>query len=202
MATMAAKRRDKQFQDRRSDWWLLPAALLFTVTGLGQSMWMWEHTAPQGLAPLTLLLWVGVTVAGLTLPVYWLSRLWQPVAWLAVGAWAAAPLMYDTASHYQRAAQTSDAWLQRVSPLLLLLLLGVGLSGAMMSVAGLLRRRWSSSAPAPNIRPWREGFFSGLYAVLCGWLLVNRVFGFASVLLLASALLLFETYFVTRESSR
>jgi hypothetical protein len=198
---MATKRRNDQSQGWRSNWWLLPAALLFTVTGLGQSMWMWEHTAPQGLAPLTLLLWVGVTAAGLTLPIYWLSRLWQPVAWLAAGVWAAAPLMYDTARHYQRATQTNDAWFHRVSPLLLLLLLGVGLSGAMMSVAGLLQRRWSSSVPAPHIRPWRESFFSGLYVVLCGWLLINRVFGFVPALLLAGALLLFETYFVARESS-
>jgi hypothetical protein len=201
MALMAAKRRDNGQADWRSDWWLWPMALLLMMGGWGQTLWMGENTSPEGLAPLWLLLWAGGGVAGATLPIHWLGRRWGPVAWAAVAAWAGVPAVHDLARHYNRAAQTGDAGLYGVLALsLLLLLLGLGLSGVMTTVSWLAHRRWPG--PAPNIRPLRQGFWAGLFAVICGWLLINRAFTPVPVALLAGALVLIETFFVTRESPR
>ncbi len=177
----------------RSDWWLWPSALLLASGGWSQALWMWENTAPGRLAPLLLLSWVGVGIAGVTLPLYWFSRRWQPAAWLGIAAWAAIPTIRELAG------DPGWRWYS-VSPLLLLLALGVGLSGVMMTVSWLSGRRWPG--PAPNIRPLRQGGWSGLLAMVCGWLLINGAFSLVSVALLAGALVLIETFFVTRESPR
>lgn len=200
MAAMTAKRRDEARINWRADWWLWPTALLLILGGWGEALWMWENTPPQeGLAPLWLLLWTGTGIAGTTMPIYWLARRWQPVAWMVTAAWAAVPPVNDLAGHYNQVVRTEREWLYSLAPLLLLLLLGVGLSGAMMTVSWFAGRRWPG--PRPDIRPLREGFWCGLFAVTCGWLLINRTFSLVSVVLLASALLLIETSFIVRESS-
>jgi hypothetical protein len=153
---------------------------------------MWENTMPTGrLTPLVLLLWVGVGITGVTLPLYWFSRRWQPVAWLALAAWAAVPTLNELAS------DPGWRWYD-VSPLLLLLLLGLGLGGMLMTVSWLAGRRWPG--PTPQARPLRQGGWAGLLAVICGWLLINGAFSLVSVVLLAGALVLIETFFITRES--
>jgi hypothetical protein len=201
MAIMAAKRRDNDQIDWRSDWWLWPAALLLVMGGWGQALWMGENVPPEGLAPLWLLLWAGSGVAGATLPIYWLGRRWWPVAWAAVAAWVGVPSVHDLARYYNRAAQTGDEGLYSISALLLLLLLlGVGLSGVMMTISWFASQRWPG--PTPNIRPLRQGFWAGLFAMICGWLLINRAFTLVPAVLLAGALVLIETFFVTRESPR
>jgi cell division protein FtsW (lipid II flippase) len=93
-----------------------------------------------------------------------------------------------------------DERLNNALPLLLLSLLGVGLSGVMMTVSRYAYRRWP--APTPNIRFLRQGFWSALFSVICGWLLINRAFTLVPVTLLASALVLIELFFVVRESPR
>jgi hypothetical protein len=197
---VTSKHRDQPPIDWRTDWWLWPAALLLTTTGLGQSVWMWDNTHPEGLAPLWLLLWVGVGAAGLTLPLYWLARRWFPVAWVTLAAWAALPAVHRMATEYDQAVGTADEWLYSLSPLLFLLLLGLGLSGALLSLSWYLGRRWSG--PPPRSRPFRQGFWSALFVVICGWLLINRVFAPALVILLGGALLLIEAYLIIRESPR
>jgi hypothetical protein len=198
MAAMKGKRREKVRVDWRSDWWLWPSALILAMGGWGQAMWMWENTLPEGLAPLGLLWWAGVGVAGLSLPIYWLARRWRPVAWVATAAWAGVPGVSDMAGRYRQVAGTADEWLYSVSPLLLLLLLGLGLSGAMMSLAGFAGQ--SQAERASKVRPLREGFWSGLFVVICGWLLINRAFTPAAATLLAGALVLIETYLVEHEA--
>jgi hypothetical protein len=200
MPGMAAKRRERNQADWRSDWWLWPSALLLVMVGWGQALWTWENVPPEGLTPMVLLLWVGVGVAGVTLPIYWLSCRWWPMSWLTVAAWMAVPRLNDLASGRDQVAPGGDEWWYSVSPLLSLLLLGVGLSGVMMTVSWFAGRRWPG--PAPNVRPLRQGAWSGLFAVICGWLLINRLFSLVPLALLASALVLIETFFVTRESPR
>ncbi|MGD9101184.1 MAG: hypothetical protein PVF45_11955, partial [Anaerolineae bacterium] len=174
MPEMAAKRRERNRVDWRADWWLWPSALLLVMGGWGQALWTWENVPPEGLAPMILLLWVGVGVAGVTLPIYWCSRRWWPIAWLTVAAWMAVPILTDLASGRGQAAPKGDEWWYGVWPLLSLLLLGVGLSGVMMTVSWFAGRRWPG--PVPNVRPLRQGAWSGLFAMICGWLLINRVF--------------------------
>jgi hypothetical protein len=192
---MTKRRGDKKNQvNWRTDWWLWPSALLLALGGWSQALWMWENTAPTGrLEHLVLLLWVGAGITGVTLPLYWFSRRWQPVAWLAVAAWAAVPTLNELAS--------DPGWRgYNVSPLLLLLLLGLGLGGVMMTVSWLAGRRWPG--PTPDVRPLRQGVWAGLLAMVCGWLLINGAFSLVSVALLAGALVLIETFFITRESPR
>ena len=198
MALMKSKRRTKAPVDWRADWWLWPSALILAMSGWGQAMWMWENTLPEGLSPLWLLLWAGVGVAGLSLPVYWLARRWWPVAWVAVAAWAGVPAASEMAGSYGQAVGTPDEWLYRAAPLLVLLLLGLGLSGAMMSLSWYAARRWTG--PASKVRPLREGIWSALFVVICGWLLINRAFTLTAALLLAGALVLIEAYIVERET--
>jgi hypothetical protein len=201
MASMGAKRQDKGRTDWRSDLWLWPTALLLMMSGWGQALWMGENVAPEGLMPAWLLLWAGVGVAGATLPIYWLSRRWWLIAWVALGAWAGVPSLYDLAMHPDPATPVSDAGLHGIPLLLLLLvLLGIGLWGAMMSVAWYVGRRWPG--PVPKMRPLRAGLWSGLFAAICGWLLSNRAFGLVPAALLAGALILIEIFFVTHESPR
>lgn len=201
MAAVTTKRRDKDQTDQRSDVWLWPTALLLITAGWGQALWMGERVPPEGLAPLWLLLWAGVGVAGFSMPVYWLARRWWLVAWLALVAWAGVPSLYGLARQSHRAAQAGDGWLYGIPLLLLLLLLlGTGLSGAIMAVSGFADRLWPGQIP--NIRPLREGLWCGLFAVICGWLLRNGAFALIPTALLASALVLIEAFFVIRESPR
>jgi hypothetical protein len=196
MAAVTAKRREKRQVDQPSDAWLWPTALLLTMAGWGQALWIGERTAPKGLAPLWLLLWAGIGVAGCALPIYWFARRWPFVAWVATIAWVLVPSVYGLAD---RAEQGGENWLYGIPLLLLLLfLLGAGLSGAMMTVGGLAQRLWPG--PAPKVRPLREGLWAGLFAVICGWLLSNGAFALVPAALLASALILIETFFVIRES--
>lgn len=190
---MTKPRGDKKNQvNWRADWWLWPSALLLAAGGWSQALWMWENTAPTGrLTPLVLLLWVGTGIAGVTLPLYWFSRRWQPVAGMALAAWAAVPTLNELAN------DPGWRWYD-VSPLLLLLLLGVGLDGMLLTVSWLAGRRWPG--PTPEVRPLRQGGWAGLLAVVCGWLLINGAFSLVSVALLAGALVLIETFFITRES--
>jgi hypothetical protein len=148
------------------------------MSGWGQALWMWENTLPEGFAPLWLLLWNSVGVAGATLPIHWLNRRWPPSAWLAIAAWAAVPMVNG-----MRYIQAGDEKLNNALPLLLLSLLGVGLSGVMMTVSRYAYRRWPASTP--NTRFLRQGFWSALFSVVCGWPLV-----------------LIELFFVVRESPR
>jgi hypothetical protein len=171
-----------------------------SMVGWGQAVWIWENDLPQGLTPLWLLLWTGIGVAGLTLPVNWVARRWWPAAGLAAAAWVAVPAASEMASRYQEAAGTGDKWLSEFSPLLVLSLLGLGLSGVMMIVAWYIGRRWSS--PPPGVRPLREGFWAGLFVVICGWLLIIRVFTLTLAALLAGSMVLIETYMVIREAEK
>jgi hypothetical protein len=200
MAIMTRQRRGKNQKDWSSDWWLLPSALILAMTGWGQAMWMWENTHPEGATPLWLLLCIGVGVAGLALPVYWLTRRWWPSAWLAAGVWVAVPMFSDMARQYNRTALAQDTWLHRFSPLLTLFLLGVGFSGFMIGLTGYAARRLPELPP--SIRPLREGFWSGIFVVACGWLLIYRAFTLAAMILLAGSLVLLEIYLVLRESPR
>ena len=161
-------------------------------------MWMWDNIPPEGVAPYWLLLWTGVGVGGVTLFFYWFACRWWPVAWVPAIAWLAVPLVYNAALRYDQTAQAKEEWLYSISPLLLLLLLGLGLSGVMMSISGYARKSWS--IPMPNSRALREGFWSGLFTTICGWLLINRLFTVSSVGILAGALVLIEAYLVIRES--
>lgn len=198
MAGMKGKQRDGERVDWRSDWWLWPSAFIMALGGWGQALWMWENTLPEGLAPLGLLLWVGVGVAGLSLPIYWLARRWWPVAWATTVAWAGVPEVSEMAGRYSQVVGSADEWLYRISPLLMLLLLGLGLSGAMMSVSWTVGRR--RSGLVSQVRPLREGFWSALFAVICGWLLINRAFTLGTATLLAGALVLIEAYLVDHEA--
>lgn len=202
MAAVTAKRQDKDQTDQRSDAWLWPTALLLIAAGWGLALWMGEKVPPEGVAPLRLLLMgAGVGVAGFSMPVYWLARRWWLAAWLALGAWAGVPSLYGMARQSHRAAQAGDGWLYGVPlVLLLLLLLGTGLSGAIMAVSGFAARLWPGQVS--NVRPLREGVWCGLFAVICGWLLRNGAFTWIPVALLASALVLIEAFFVIRESPR
>jgi hypothetical protein len=196
---MAAKQGEKGPLELGSDWWLWPSAFLLATAGWGQAVWMWENIDPQGLAPLWLLLWVGLGVSGATLAVYWLVSRWWPAAWLAVIALAAVPTAIEMARQYDEAVPVENAWLHEVSPLLVLLLLGVGFSGALMSVMSYLRRRWPGEAP--NVRPLREALWCGLFVVFCGLLFISRAFSMASAVLLGGSLVLIESYFVVREAT-
>ncbi len=195
---MKGKQRDGERVDWRSDWWLWPSAFILALGGWGQALWMWENTLPEGLAPLGLLLWVGVGVAGLSLPIYWLARRWWPVAWATTVAWAGVPGVSNMAGRYSQAVGSADEWLYRISPLLVLLLLGLGLSGAMMSVSWTVGRR--RSGLVSQARPLREGFWSALFVLICGWLLINRAFTLGVATLLAGALVLIEAYLVDHEA--
>lgn len=182
--------------DWSSDWWLLPTAFLLALGGLGQATWMWDNVGPQGMAPLWLLLWTGIGIAGVTLPVFWLARRWWPAAWITTAAWVGVPAARNMALRYEPAA--SGVSLDRFAPLLFLLLLGVGLSGVMMNVSWYAARRWSGSVP--NSRGLRGGFWSGLFSAICGWLLINGLLTAGSAGLLACALILIEVYLVIREA--
>jgi hypothetical protein len=158
---------------------------------------MWDNSPPEGFAPLWLLLWTGLGVAGVTLPVYWLARRWWPVAGLAMAAWVFVPRLMELSRQYDVAVSPDEQWLYDFSPLLVLLALGIGLSGAMMGLSSYIGRRWS--APPSKSRPFREGFWVGLFVAICGWLLIIRLFALALVALLAGSLLMLELYFVVRE---
>jgi hypothetical protein len=195
---MTTQRREKESLDWRSDWWLWPSALLLVLGGWGQAFWMWENSLPAGFAPITLLFWVGLGVAGLTLAIYWFARRWWLAALLAMAAWLAVPAATELAREYDRAAQTEAGWLQDVSPLLVLALLGIGLSGVMMGLSWYARNRWA--VQEPNVRALREALWSGLFVVICGLLLISRAFTFASAALLAGSLVLMEAFLIVRES--
>lgn len=196
---MTTKRRDKEPKDQRSDLWLWPSAILLTAGGWGQAVWMWNNILPAGVAPFGLLLWVGLGIAGLTLAIYWFARRSWLAAWLAVAAWVAVPGATKMASQYDQAAQSEVGWLYDFSPLLVLALLGIGLSGVMMSLSQYAKRRWS--VQEPNIRALRQALWSGLFAVISGLLLISRAFSFASVALLAGSLILMEAFIVVGEST-
>jgi hypothetical protein len=167
--------------------------------GWGQAVWMWDNILPRGLAPVALLLWTGMGVAGITLALYWLAhRVWL-IAWLATAAWLAVPAVMELGGQYDLPADTGPEWLYTFAPLILLLLLGVGLSGAMMVMAWYAGRRWSGEAP--KLRPLREALLSGLFVLFCGLLLMSRAFTLGSAVLLACALILLESFIVVREST-
>ena len=191
----------KKAQPKRfgSDWWLLPSSILLIMGGWGQALWMWDNIQPAGLAPLALLFWVGVGIAGLTRALFWLSHRWWLVGWLAVAAWLAVPLVMEMASQQDPPPQEVGQWLYDNVPLLLLALLGVGLSGTMMNVAWYAKRRWPGTEP--NARALRQGLWSGLFAVICGVLLISRAFSLPVIALLAGALILIEAFLVVREST-
>jgi hypothetical protein len=195
---MASNQRDKGRTDGQSDWWLWPSALILALSGWGQAMWMWENSRPEGIAPLWLLLWIGAGVAGLTLPVYWLARRWAPASWFATGSWLGVPWIISVARDASRLAGSADDVWYKLSPLLLLLLLGIGLSGVMTISASYAQRRWPGDPP--NYRPLRQAFWAALFVITCGWLLIYRAFSLASVSLLAGGLTLFEAFLVIRES--
>lgn len=208
MATMTAKRGSKSKIDWRSDAWLWPSALIMMMGGWGQVLWMWQNIRPAGLAPLWLLLWVGVGVAGTTLLVYWFARRWWPVAMVALLAWVGVSRVNDLAQHYGRAVAAGQERWYRWAPLLSLALLGIGLSGAMMTLAWLVGRRWPGSVgfgkltTRPGVRPLRQGVWTALFAMLCGWLLINRAFTPAAAGLLGGAFVLLEAFFLIREAPR
>jgi hypothetical protein len=195
MAAMGTKRANTMEIDWRADWWLWPSALILALTGGARALWMWENTPPDGLAPLWLLLWLGVCVAGVTLPVYWLAQRWVPAAWLAMVTWLGVPAINNLAA---RSSQVGPDALDTFAPLLLLLLLGVGLSGLMLTLTWYLAHKGSSALKG---RPLRQAFWSGFFVVVCGWLLINRAFTLAAVVFLAGALALLEAFLVMRESA-
>lgn len=199
MGTMTTERREKKPINLRSDWWLWPSAILLIMGGWGQALWMWDNIQPAGLAPLALLFWVGLGVAGLTLVIYWLAHRWWLVAWLAVAAWLAVPLVMEMASQQDPPEQAAGQWLYDNAPLLVLALLGIGLSGVMMNVSRYAKRRWPGAEP--NIRALRQGLWSGLFAVICGVLLISRAFSFPAVTLLAGSLVSIEAFLIVRESA-
>jgi hypothetical protein len=196
---MTTGQREKQTRNLRSDWWLWPSAALLIMAGWGQALWMWDNIQPAGLAPLALLFWIGLGVAGLTLAIYWFAHRWWLVAWLAVAAWLAVPVVMELAGQEEPPAQAAGQWLYDNAALLLLGLLGVGLSGAMMNVSWYAKRRWPG--PEPNIRALRQGLWAGLFAMICGVLLISRAFSFPAVALLAGSLILIEAFLVVRESA-
>lgn len=200
MAAMTIKRRKQGPADHPSDRWLWPIVVLLVIGGWGQVLWIWNNIHPKGLAPLWLLLWVGIGVSSVAVPIHWLGRRWRPIAWGAIAAWFAVPSINGLASDFGQAVQAGHEWLYNISPLLLLLLLGVGLSGMMTTMSGFPGSRWPG--PASNVRALRQGFWAGLFSMICGWLLINRAFSLIPVVLLASALVLIESFLVTRESPR
>jgi hypothetical protein len=198
MAAMTVEQGDAQRADWRSDWWLWPSAVLLALAGWSQALWMWDNSAPTGLTPLWLLGWIGLGVAGIALAIYWLARRWWPFAWLAVVAWAGVPKAIELAQQYDVTPDNGTEWVYDFSPLFVLLLLGVGFSGAMMSLAWYAGRRWSDWSP--KTRALREALWSGLFVVIGGLLLISRAYSWASLILLAGGLILIETYLVLRES--
>jgi hypothetical protein len=110
----------------------------------------------------------------------------------AATAWVLIPLVQE------RATTGSSMGFYGVSPLITLLLLGVGLSGLMTVISRFLNRRWPSSAS--RSKPLRQSLWAGIFALTCGWLLINRAFMVLPVALLASGLILIETFFLTRQS--
>lgn len=194
MAAMATKRQGKGQVEGQADGWLWPTALVVTLIGWGQTLWLWNNSPPEGLVRLWFLLWAGVGVAGVTLALYWFASRWWPVAWLAVAVWIVVPSINELT------VDQAGGWLYDVAPFLLWLSLGVGLSGAMLIVGWYVGRRWPG--PVPKIRPLRQGLWSGLFVLICGWLLIYRNFSPIPVFFLASALILIETFFVVRESPR
>jgi hypothetical protein len=198
MFTMA-KQEKTRATNWRSDWWLWPLAFLLGAAGWGQAVWMWDNMVPTGFAPLWLLVWTGVGMAGITLVAYWLARRWWPVAWAMAAVWAAVPKAIEIATQNEDVLLQGGEWLPEFSPLLVLLLLGVGFDGALMSLAWYAGRRWSDWTS--NTRALREAFWSGLFVLLAGLLFISRAFSLASVILLAGGLILIETYIVLRESA-
>ena len=93
MTTMTARRGSKSKIDWRGDAWLWPSSLIMMMGGWGQVLWMWQNVRPAGLVPLWLLLWIGVGVAGVTLPIYWFARRWWPIALAALLAWVGVHVM-------------------------------------------------------------------------------------------------------------
>ena len=195
---MTVKQQERPRVSWRLDWWLWPAAFLLALSGWGQVVWMWESVRPRGIAPWWLLLWTGVGVAGIAVALFWIARRWQLAAWLAIAAWAAAPVVYRMAAQPDPDVGAALERLQIFSPLVLLLLLGLGLSGVLVSLSGFAERRWSYLLP--NTCALREGFWSGLFAATCGLLLINRLFNAVTAGLLAGALILIESYLVLREA--
>jgi hypothetical protein len=183
----------------RSDWWLWPLAFLLGAAGWGQAVWMWDNMVPTGFAPLWLLVWTGVGTAGITLIAYWLARRWWPVAWMMAAVWAAVPKAIEIATQNEDVLRQGGEWLHEFSPLFVLLLLGIGFDGALMTLAWYAGRRWSDWTS--NTRALREAFWSGLFVLLAGLLFISRAFSLASVILLAGGLILIETYIVLRESA-
>jgi hypothetical protein len=169
-------------------------AVLLAFSGWGQAYWMWHNIRPDGLAPLWLLLWLGAGVSGVTIPIYWLGYRWWPMGLIAATAWVMIPLVQE------QVTTESSTWLYSASPLITLLLLGVGLSGLMILVSRFLTRRWPSSAS--RSKPLRQSLWAGIFALTCGWLLINRAFMVLPVALLASGLMLIEIFFLTRHSAR
>jgi len=194
-----AKQGETRASNWRSDWWLWPSALLLGMAGWGQALWMWGNMVPTGFAPLWLLVWTGVGMAGVTLGAYWLARRWWPFAWIMAAAWAVVPKAIEMATQNEDVLRQGGEWLHEFSPLLILLLLGVGFDGALMSLAWYAGRKWSDWAS--NARALREAFWSGLFVLMAGLLFISRAFSLASVILLAGGLILIETYVVMRESS-
>ena len=199
MGHMAKKQAQGAPTNWRTDWWLWPLALLLVLSGWGQAVWIWEHIPPDGLAPVWLLLATGVGAAGLSIPVYWLARRWWQVAVVAAVTWLGVPLVNRLVHDYGSGAQPPPAWLYDYSPLLLLSLLGLGLSGAMMTISWYIAGDQKVTArdqtgTSPGVWPLREGLWSGLFVMVCGWLLLNRAFNIGAIALLASGLVLLEAY--------
>jgi hypothetical protein len=194
-----AKQSEAKTHRWRSDWLLWPFALLLGVAGWAQALWMWENMVPTGFAPLWLLVWTGVGMAGFTLAAYWVSRRWWPVAWVMAAVWAVVPRAINIAAQNEDVLLQGGEWLHEFSPLLVLFLLGVGFDGVMMSLAWYAGRRWSDWTS--YTRAMREAFWSGLFVLMAGLLFISRAFSLASVILLAGGLILIETYVVIRESA-
>jgi hypothetical protein len=199
MVRMAQKQTQGAPTNWRTDWWLWPLALFLVLCGWGQAIWIWEHIPPDGLAPLWLLLAAAVGAAGLSIPVYWLAVRWWQVAVAAAVTWLGVPLVNKLVQDHFSGALSQPAWLYAYAPLLLLSLLGLGLSGTMMTISWYIARDQKVAArdqkvTAPGVWPLREGLWTGLFVMVCGWLLVNRAFNIGAIALLASGLVLLEAY--------
>ena len=80
---------------------------------------------------------------------------------------------------------------------LLLLAIGLGVTGAVWFIARLIH--WRFFAPVHALRVWRQAIFVAAFVVSCAWLEINRALSWPLALALLIALALIEAFLDIRE---
>ena len=80
---------------------------------------------------------------------------------------------------------------------LLLLAIGLGVTGAVWFIARLIH--WRFFAPVHALRVWRQSIFAAAFVVSCAWLEINRALSWPLALAILLALVLVEAFLNIRE---